>query len=472
MTSITTNSFSENTFRLLKKDLDSASTPYHLAYSRVDPLTEGEDIKSDSFQEGVRHTMLAVKTVGGSSYVVPSNSWNSGTIYPSYDNDLDIGFYVVNSANEVFVCVETGKFTDGTQVPSIVEPSSILADAFKVGVSKGKTFRTTDQYKWRFLYPLGNSAVATFKTNDWLPVKTITDTSVFLPIPQESIQRNLQDSSVGGEIINIQIDSGGYGFSNTSNNIALTVEGNGAGASFTAEVDANKIVRIRVDSDAAGTFSHGSGYDYASIKVTGGDGVGAVLRPIIAPYGGLNANPSRTLKTKHFMLQTDVAGDEFDTILAENDFNQVSIVKGFKTAADPTVDFTQNTANGAKYFSGISASGTFSEDATITNSGETAKAKVVFHDTVNNRLYYYQDTTTGFGEWTVDPTPANNSVVQTIPSSVEATYVAKVEPTFNPYTGEILYINNVNSLGLGTVTEGITRADTQTEDIRIVIQLG
>jgi hypothetical protein len=472
MTSITTNSFSENAFRLLKKDLDSASTPYHLAYSRIDPLTEGEDIRSESFQEGLRHTMLAVKTVGGSSYVVPSNSWNSGSIYPSYDNDLDIGFYVVNSFNEVFVCVETGKISDGTQVPSIIEPTSTLAESFKVGVSQGKTFRTTDQYKWRYMYPLGNAAVAKFKTNDWLPVKTITDRSVFLPIPQESIQRNLQDSSVGGEIINIQIDSGGYGFSNTSNNIALAVEGNGSGASFTAEVDANKIVRIRVDSDAAGTFSHGSGYDYASITVTGGDGVGAVLRPVIAPYGGLNANPSRTLKTKHFMLQTDVAGDEFDTILAENDFNQVSIVKGFKTAADPTVDFTQNTANGAKYFSGISASGTFTEDAIITNSGETATGKVVFHDTVNNRLYYYQDTTTGFGEWTVDPTPANNSVVQSVPSPVTATYVAKVEPTFNPYTGEILYINNINALGPGTATEGITRADTQTEDIRIVIQLG
>ena len=149
MSSITTNSFSENMFRLLKKDLDSASTPYHLAYSRIDPLTEGEDIRSDSFQEGLRHTILSVKTIGSSSYVVPTNVWNSGTIYPSYDNDLEVGFYVVNSANEVFVCVETGKIADGTEVPSIVEPSSILADGFKPGVSRGKTFRTTDQYKWR-----------------------------------------------------------------------------------------------------------------------------------------------------------------------------------------------------------------------------------------------------------------------------------------------------------------------------------
>ena len=472
MSSITTNSFSENMFRLLKKDLDSASTPYHLAYSRIDPLTEGEDIRSDSFQEGLRHTILSVKTIGSSSYVVPTNVWNSGTIYPSYDNDLEVGFYVVNSANEVFVCVETGKIADGTEVPSIVEPSSILADGFKPGVSRGKTFRTTDQYKWRYLYPLGNNAAASFKTGDWLPVKTITSTDLFLPVPQESIQRALQDSSVGGEIINIQIDSGGYGFANTQDDLTLTVVGNGSSASFTADVDANKIVRIRVDSDGGGVFSHGSGYDYASVTVTGGDGVGAVLRPIIAPYGGLNANPTRTLKSKHFMLQTDIAGDEFDTILAENDFNQISIIKSLKTAADDTVDFTQNTANGAKYFTSISASGTFTEDAVITNGAATATAKVVFHDTVNNRLYYYQDKTTGFGEWVVDPTPANNVVSQSVPSPVTATYVDIEQPAFNPYTGEILYINNVNALGPGTVTEGITRADTQTEDIRIVIQLG
>ena len=172
------------------------------------------------------------------------------------------------------------------------------------------------------------------------------------------------------------------------------------------------------------------------------------------------------------MLQTDIAGDEFDTILAENDFNQISIIKSLKTAADDTVDFTQNTANGAKYFTSISASGTFTEDAVITNGAATATAKVVFHDTVNNRLYYYQDKTTGFGEWVVDPTPANNVVSQSVPSPVTATYVDIEQPAFNPYTGEILYINNVNALGPGTVTEGITRADTQTEDIRIVIQLG
>ena len=43
-------------------------------------------------------------------------------------------------------------------------------------------------------------------------MKHITDRSDFLAISEESTQRNLQDSAIAGEIINIAIDSGGYGY--------------------------------------------------------------------------------------------------------------------------------------------------------------------------------------------------------------------------------------------------------------------
>ena len=97
---------------------------------------------------------------------------------------------------------------------------------------------------------------------------------------------------------------------------------------------------------------------------------------------------------------------------------------------------------------------------------------MVYHDTIANRLYYCQDVSTGFGTFVIDPTPANNQLSQSIPAVIAATYTDIVQPSFNPYTGEVLYINNINAQGPGTNTEGITRSDAQTEDIRIVIQLG
>jgi hypothetical protein len=45
-------------------------------------------------------------------------------------------------------------------------------------------------------------------------------------------------------------------------------------------------------------------------------------------------------------------------------------------------------------------------------------------------------------------------------------------PDIDKYSGEILYINNLGGEGLGTTTTNITRDPNQTEDIRIVIQLG
>ena len=84
----------------------------------------------------------------------------------------------------------------------------------------------------------------------------------------------------------------------------------------------------------------------------------------------------------------------------------------------------------------------------------TAIAKILVLD--GSTLYYYQDEETGFGTFTVGETITSGAATASI--------TAINNPDIKKYSGEILYINNIST--------GVPRETTQTEDIRIVINLG
>jgi hypothetical protein len=464
MSSIVTDSFRELSLGLLKDDIDGDTSNYHVGLSQ--PITfqpDFDDLSSPYAQSKFRNALMSVKTLSNASYVVPLIEYAANQTYPEYNNDIEDGFYVLNSENDVFVCIETSRgvtfTTDPTAnlFPSTVEPTRLMAGG------RAKTFRTSDGYKWRYLFPLSNIAIATYKTVDWMPVKVITDRSPFLPITQESIQRNLQDSAVHGEILSLAIDSGGIGYDSAP---SISIIGNGTGASFKCDVDGGRIVRVRVDSDGEGIFSHGSGYDFATVKLSSGD---AVLRPVIGPSGGINANPIKTLKTKSLMVQVDFAGDEFDTILAQNDFNRVGVFRNLKNSYNDS-DFIANTGNATKSLTitSVNTGSQFTQDEIFLNGGETAGGKVVYHDVVNNVLFYYQDEETGFKAFD----PVADNTISASNSGTSATFSAVNLPNVDPYSGDLLYINNINANAPGEATTDVSRSDTQTEDIRIVIQLG
>ncbi len=470
MTSSVTNSFHQVALSRFKADLDSSAPDYHVGLSRGEVFTETEDFSSLYFQSQARHGLQSVKTLANSSFVVPNTTWVENIVYnPWSDKDVD-KTYVVNSLNEVFVCVETATTPDGVKLPSTVEPkvsdgvSTDTLDGFLDVSGTGRFARTFrligDGYKWRYLYKLSNLAVSSYRTGDWLPVKTITATTDG-GISQENQQRRLQDSAVAGEILGLEIVNGGTDYVVAP---TITIDGNGTGASFTATVSGGAVTRVQIDSDDAGNMLHGQDYDYASATLSVGN---AVLRPIIAPKGGLNVDPVVTLKTNSLMLQDDFAGDEFDTILAQNDFNQVCLFRNLKTIGGDR--FSANTGNALKSLDiTVTAGSTFVEDELFSNGGETATGKVMHHDTTANKLYYWQDESTGFASFTRVPADLTITAPQ---SGTSATFSANNPADFDIYSGEILYINSIGGEGTGSITTGIDRQEDQTEDVRIVLQL-
>jgi len=451
MTASVTNSFREHLLTLLKADIDSDGVPYHIGISRAEPITASDAITAETLgsvynQTKFRHTLQSVKVLSNVSYVIPTITWQSDEIYEAYDNNnpFQTNFYVVNSLREVFLCIEQSRLDDGTAQESFAEPVASLVN------NTTKTLRTSDGYLWKYMYKISNLAYGTFRTKTYTPVKRIANRNT--TIPEERDQLSLQDSATAGQILNIAIDSAGLNYTSPT----ITISGNGSGARFVADVFDNKIVNVRCDSNGFGGYLHGEGYDYAKVIVTDpGGGTGAKLRAVISPKRGIHYDPVDTLKCRELMLQTDFIGNEENTIVANStEFYQVGVIKDLTVFGGDSA-FTGNTGQAAKIFTIGTVSGAWVENDTFTNTLQTATAKIYYVDT--NTLYYFQDEETGFEEFALGDNIINEQ-------GGTAQILAKVNPAVDAYSGEILYIN--------TLDNAVTREAAQTEDIRIVIQLG
>lgn len=471
-TSAVTNSFRRQALSDLSRSIDSANSTetgekFYIGLSRsssLNPLVSDDNISSLLFQSSFEDNLQSVKILGANSFVVPRINWSDGQTYDEYDNNGENQFYVLNSANDVFVCVKQGKESyDGAPKPSTVEPT-------RAGAVNGlsKTFRTADGYLWRQVAILSNLAVANFQTSDWMPIKTVFGTGAFLPISQDSDQLNLlQNESVSGEIINLAIDQPGTGYTSIP---TLSITGNGNSASFTCDVFNGEISNIIIDSDGNGEITgHGSGYDYAAVSISGGGGSGASIRAVISPGEGLNADPVSSLKGKDLMLQTDVVGNESGTIRDNAQFNQIGIIKGIKEYASSDF-FVSNTGNALKALQLSSvvqpANWTNSVNLSFIDIANSSKVgKIYYYDDQNNKLYYYQDVETGYDDFA-----ALSSIQLENDATTSATIDSLIDPDFKAHSGEVLYINNLGDPDFDYTT-GVLRSSDQTEDIRIIIQL-
>ena len=460
MTSAITNQFRKSLLDDLKADIDGSSSNYYVALSKGDAYnTSGliniapSDVGSNYAQTQIRQTLQSVKTLANASYVVPTVNWVSGVIYNHWDdnNHALTNFYAINSFNDVFICVGVGKLADGTINASVDEPTQTFQRSSSLGggyASDGKTFELGDGYRWRFMYRISNVAYATYRTSNWTPAKVVVSAAGL--IVEENAQKTLQDGSVGGEIIGVEIVNKGTTVTSVP---TITVTGNGSLAAFTVDISNGSVTRVLVDTDAnTGDYLHGSGYDYADLKLSVGD---AVLRPILSPKLGVHANAVKTLKSNALMLQTDFVANENESIRIENDFNQVALFKNVNAYGTSTL-FSANTGSALKGLAVTVSNGSFESDDLFNNDAGTATAKVYYHDTVDGKLYYWQDEQTGFG--TFSSTDGLSNLTRTGIAGTSAL----LNPDIDVYSGDIMYINNVNE---------ITRASNQTEDIRIVIQL-
>ena len=485
MPAIITNKFRRhNAQQFVESFSESANTVYYMGLGRpqayatstrgdsrtenegtdTSPLTPVDSIKDEFYYFD---DLLAAKRITSSdvSFALPRRNWTTGTVYDYYRHDygnyitgttttqsansgatnlFDATFYVLNSNNNVYKCLDNNSNANST-----VEPTGTSTSILTTG----------DGYKWKYMYSLSASQQVNFLSTDFMAVATNSTVSA---------------AATDGAVNIVKIKTAGSGGADGTHT-GVAIRGDGSSGECSVTVSSGAVTGVTVTNV-------GSGYTYAYIRVADIVAAGATsltgteLDCIIEPKGGHGFNAVDELGGFFVMTNTNFEGAEtsnsgdFNTT---NDFRRVCIIKDPDSGGSAA---TATTLRGVKAILTAAGSGSFTVDEKITQSTTGAVGKVVEHDTTNNIVYYMQtrfnnagldsngNLTAFSGANTI--TGADSGVTRT-PSTSTST-VDNVSFTSGYATteldadsGDVIYAEN---------RAPITRASDQTENVKLVIE--
>jgi hypothetical protein len=307
------------------------------------------------------------------------------------------------------------------------------------------SFTTADGYVWKYMATVPPSAATKFQTNNFSPVKRVgSNPGSSDPYYNQYL---VEQAAVDGSLDFIKVVNQGSGYPTSSSTVAVTITGDGTGATALATTNnLGKVTSITIT--AAGT-----GYTWATVSV-GGGGTGATCTAIIPPAGGHGYDVPRELGAYYLILDVQLSYDEGSgDFPVGNSFRRVGILK------DPYLFGTTTIATGTTYranplltFSSVTGAYTINE--TITGGTSGATGIVVSYDSVNKQVRYYQ-TSSNSGTFSVSENVVGGS------SGASGVVSVKGDPEINIFSGEILYIEH---------RRPTTRDITQIEDLRIIIE--
>lgn len=441
MSSIYTKSLQIYNAEQFKASLSEATLPNsYLTFGKVDPwpddLNPTQAVNSVETNIRVWKNMIGAKKIQGNDVrlAIRRFDWVSGTVYTEYDdseanldmNDPTVKFYVVTDEWKVYKCLG-----NNNGAVSTVKPTSINTYIAE---------QLADKYIWKFMYELSDEEKLRFTTSNFIPVRTLTEDN-------GSLQWQVQSNAVQGSIGSIKITNAGSGYT-TAPTITITGDGTGAEAILTVNPSTFVIDGILITNK-------GQNYTYADVTINqvGGVGQGATARVVMSPQGGHGADPVEELGASFVIINTQFRGSESGVLDIQNEFRQVAIVK------NPILNDAVTVASGIVYsqttqilldeegdnyledefvFQGTSlATATFRGQVASWNSAQSLLYLVDVSGTLNLSKEIIGDTTR-----------ASHSTRSTI------------DRAFKPYTGSILYINNITP---------IQRTTDQTEDFKIVV---
>jgi len=439
-----------------KLDADSSAIRYYIGISRSEDWNDSDTapspVNTEREQRDFRHGLQSVKEVTNFSFVIPRVNWTSGTTFAAYSDTVvahpTVAYYAMIESNQVYVCLRQGTNAAGVAQPSTVAPAG----------TTNISFTTADGYAWKFLYSIGTLDAAAFKSANFIPVKLqgSTDSS---SNATDVEQLAVQAAAIGGrQIVGFSIDAAGTGY---TSNPTVTITGNGTGAAASAIQSGGSIVKITID-DSASTLKMGTGYEYASIALSGGGGSGATGKVIFGPKAGFGADPIDDLRARAIMFNAKPVGTEEGEFIVGNSFRQIGLIRNPQKAQAADSDFTASDGNCLRRLAMPTISTAFTQRTIMT--GGTSGAKAFVNKTDSDEIWYHQTEATGFTEFTegeaVTDTSGGAGVTQAAGTDGDA--FAFIEPLVDKYSGDLMYIEN---------RAAITRSADQTEDIKVIIEI-
>jgi hypothetical protein len=386
---------------------------------------------------GVWKNMVGAKLMTGNEVrnAIPRYNWAANTVYKVYDdcrcslqtNTPNTIFYVVTTDWNVYKCLNNSSNSNST-----IMPTQVYTD---------RGIEESDGYVWRFMYNIPVEDRIRFTTESYMPVKTLS-------VNDASLQWQVQANAVPGAIESTIMTNNGTAYTN-ANTITITVTGDGSGATGVARVNtqSNTISSIIMTTK-------GSGYTYANVIISDtGTGTNAAARAVLSPTGGHGSDATRELGGIYLIINPRLQGTENGKFPVENDFRQITLM------LNPKDLVTQNAAVNVAYSQFVTATldaGTtnYSSDETVYQGISLASATftgvVESWDSSNTKIRMINTT----GNITSDVLVGANSGTARFVQSYN-------DKELIPYTGTMLYINNIKP---------ISRASDQIEDFKIVMQ--
>jgi hypothetical protein len=461
MPAIITKDFRIQNANQFKESFGESADTYYLAIGRpqafandqafndgtdTSPPTPVDSVGSVDYY--VYDDLMSAKKITSSdvSLVVPRRNWTTGTTYDHYRHDygeintagtaitsnssastlLDSLFYVMNSAYDVYKCIDNDGDTASTTEPTDNKSTSV--------------FSTADGYKWKYMYSLSASEQANFLSTDFMHVST----------------ESTDYSTTAGAIENAFVTAGGASGTNGTYT-SVTIRGDGSSGACTVVVGGNAVTSVTVTTA-------GSGYTYASVLASDiGNVVGADLDFIISPPGGHGTDCIAELGGFFVMTNLDFTTTESGEFNTSNDFRRIALLRN-PTDSTTAATATASTLDATKSVTFASGAGTFVADEKISQATSGAIGYVVDYTSATRVLRYIQpqfanqgidasqNLTAFSGTYTV--TGATSSATGT-PTAHDTT------PELTADTGDILYIEN---------RKPISRASDQTENVKLIVE--
>jgi hypothetical protein len=406
----------------------------------VETPIDGEYDKAKIYNE-----IIAMKKVDPANIVntAPTIKWTFGSLYTAWDDNFseiivddgiasyntiyDKNFYVITSNYKIYKCLLAGSSV------STVQPTHI-------GI---EPLRYSDGYVWHYINEISASDALTFYNDSYFPVvaKTTQDPN---------------QTDISGGIFKVIVEDGGSGYTSTP---TIMFDGNGTGAVATATVTNGVVTAINIsltDSIIEGGkygLKHGTGYDYVKVVISGGGGTGAKARAVLSPKNGHGYDPISELGAYNVQIAVDINDDEDGDFMVTNDYRRIGLIKNPYTSGSPSDIATVSTLNCLKRIQ-VDA-GSFSADDVIQDATTSAYAFVDYFDSDNKIIYYHQNNKTGYGSFGV------GHIIQCPETSQTGEIVAINDSEYEPFTGDILFIEN---------RDASQRSATTREEIRMIVQ--
>lgn len=427
MPSILTNDYRVNSAEQFKESFSETNKNYmYMAIGKIDawadeavPPAPTDDLEADI---DIWNNLMSLKRINSNdvAFVIKRNTWATGTIYDAYSSSdvaiYDKTFYVINTNFRVYKCIYNNK-----GVASTIQPTG----------TNTSTVTTADGYVWKYMFTVTPADALKFTSTSWIAVRQLLS-------DDGTDQWTVQQAAVSGAIHVIDVTTGGSGY--TTATVAVT--GNGSGATATANLTGGVVTSITVNT---------IGSDYTNVTIAiSGDGTGATATSHLAPKGGHGSNALYELYGFNIMLNTQFKLDESGDFTTLNDYRQITILKDMYLYGTTTIATSASTYTQYASLTLSANTGGYSLDEIVTGGTSGATAKVV-------------DWNSGTGVLRIlgmAGTFTNTETITGGTSGATATLDSQVTPEIEPYSGNLMYIDN---------RVKIQRDINQTEDVKLII---